>query len=136
MPAGSTSPPPGPPPFYILLNGSKTFHTYTVKPGQTIVLLVDISSNETLPVSINATGWPVPPPGFRPGPTASLPASGISYSLSAKRVTTPASGITLTVSIPNSVSPGLYWSQVVVSYNPGSGQTNQGMSDGFDLNVE
>jgi hypothetical protein len=113
------------PSFTLLLNRSATFPSYTVSPGQEIVVVVQI--NESQPVSVALTA--------RQQNTSAIPYQpGITTQLSAQTLATPASEIYLHVSIASNVLPGTYAMAVDAIENGVVGQV--GFQAGFNLVVQ
>jgi hypothetical protein len=112
------------PTFNLLLNGSATYPSYTVSPGQEIVVVVQV--NESQPVSVALSA--------RQQNTSAIPSQpGITTQLSAQTFATTASEIYLRISIAGNVSPGTYPMAVDAIENGTPGQV--GFQAGFGLVV-
>lgn len=114
----------GKPPFYVLLNGSSVYPEYTVTRGQNLVIFVDITSNQTYPVSLVARQQILD--GILP--------VGMTMNLPAKITTTPISHMPLHIQVPSNIAPGVYPMSVDAIHTSGDVRTT--FQAGFNLLVK
>ncbi|MDE1862084.1 MAG: hypothetical protein KGI33_04130 [Thaumarchaeota archaeon] len=116
--------PLGKPPFHILLNGSAVYPSYTVTSGHNIVILVDMVSNQTYPVSVVA----------RYQSSNGILPDGMTLNMPVSHTTIPVSHIPLSIHLAGNVKSGVYPMAVDATYL--AGQTRETFQAGFNLYVQ
>lgn len=112
------------PPFYVLLNGSSTYPSYTVAPGDLITVVIEITAQQ--PVTLNLSASQSPYPGRSP-------VAGIVLELANQTVSAPISGILMRVEVGMNVAPGTY--SMSVNAAESTGVPEYVFSAGFNLIV-
>jgi|SRR5579863_4060038 len=113
-------------PFHVLLNGSSVFTTFNARPGQSVIVMVTIISNQTVSVNITAFEQPI----FS-GAGYQAPVQGITIRLSTTKALLPQGSTTvpLLISVGTDATKGLHAMEVEVD----SGSIGFGAA--FNLNV-
>lgn len=115
-------------PFYIVINGSTTYPSYTVSAGESVTLLIRIDSSLPVPgLSLSARSQDIP---------GKLALAGLAMQLPISQVNAPSSEIPLQITIGSGAVPGTYPMAVDAEENNAVNGGQIGFQAGFNLIVE